>query len=247
MDEDDKANVLHRFYRYKLFRHVSNLFHLIELLIAVALISRSSSRVVSVIKSFGDNLLTFSSSLLNHRVVFLVGNVIIVVCYVLSRCTDDGNTYSYRKTTGDASIGESVTVTPVTEEEEKPNGELYYDNDVIKTEETYGEEEPNENDGVTETEIEVAIKQAVRQLERFRRTQSEKLKREISIKAQQRELRRSVTAERSGLLVTSGEDKSSETVEELSNEEFQIAIENFILKQQSFLKQEGMAENGNQF
>ncbi|KAI3686665.1 hypothetical protein L1987_80348 [Smallanthus sonchifolius] len=81
------------------------------------------------------------------------------------------------------------------------------------------------------------------QIERFRRTQSEKLKREMSIKPH-RELRRSATAERSSVDERSTA-VSSEMVEMMSSEEFQLAVESFISKQQSFLKQEGLAESGN--
>ncbi|MFS7939158.1 hypothetical protein Hanom_Chr05g00448451 [Helianthus anomalus] len=236
-DEKMKVNMLHRF---KLYLNIANLLQLIELFIAVALIFWSSSRIVSVLNDLnlsGDNLLTFSSNLFNQHIVFLVGNVIIVACYMLSRRTEQVNRsekldeeyspLSHRKTTvDDGSIGDSVTVTvtvtppsKVTEEmcvEEKPNGEGRYENDVVITE------------SETETAIEVAVKQAVKRIERFRRTESEKLKREMSVKPH----RRSATAER-----------LPEMVEKMSNEEFRHAVETFILNQQRLLKLEGIDES----
>ncbi|KAJ0923518.1 hypothetical protein HanPSC8_Chr05g0216911 [Helianthus annuus] len=235
-DEKMKMNMLHRF---KLYLNIANLLQLIELFIAVALIFWSSSRIISVLNDLnlsGDNLLTFSSNLFNQHIVFLVGNVIIVACYMLSRRTEQVNKsekfdeeyspLSHRKTTVDGSIGDSVTVTvtppsKVTEEtygEEKPNGEGRYESsDVVITE------------SETETAIEVAVKQAVKRIERFRRTESEKLKREMSVKPH----RRSATAER-----------LPEMVEKMSNEEFRHTVETFILKQQRLLKLEGMEESG---
>ncbi|KAF5806709.1 hypothetical protein HanRHA438_Chr05g0233771 [Helianthus annuus] len=237
-DEKMKMNMLHRL---KLYLNIANLLQLIELFIAVALIFWSSSRIISVLNDLnlsGDNLLTFSSNLFNQHIVFLVGNVIIVACYMLSRRTEqvnrsekldeEYNPLSHRKTTIDGSIGDSVTVTvtvtppsKVTEEtygEEKPNGAGRYESsDVVITE------------SETETAIEVAVKQAVKRIERFRRTESEKLKREMSVKPP----RRSATTER-----------LPEMVEKMSNEEFRHAVETFILKQQRLLKLEGMDESG---
>ncbi|KAI3688883.1 hypothetical protein L2E82_46798 [Cichorium intybus] len=102
--------------------------------------------------------------------------------------------------------------------------------------------------------VEKVIKQAAKQIDWFSRTQSAKLKREISLRPQQ-ELRQSATAtataRRSNMLVTSFKKSSTaisfETVDKLSNEEFQLAVETFISKHQSFLKQQSMAENGIKF
>ncbi|KAK9080314.1 hypothetical protein SSX86_000072 [Deinandra increscens subsp. villosa] len=233
--EEEKIDVI---FRYNLFLNVVNRLKLIEFFIAVALIFwSSSSRVFFVPRVLGDNWLNFSANLLNHRVVFLVGNVIIAVCYVLSRRTEKGNRSE-----------KLVTSLPEeTEGTENPNeeGSCHDENDVVQTESVTPLPEQtsvteDENDAVkteSETEIEVAIKQAVKQIERFRRTQSEKLKREMSMK-RRREFQRSETV---GLLVTSVAAMSPEAVERLSNEEFQVAVETFISRQQSFLKQEGMA------
>ncbi|KAL8216119.1 hypothetical protein R6Q57_022956 [Mikania cordata] len=216
-----------------------NLLQLIEVFVAVTLIF--------ALKVSGDNWLCFPANLFNHHVVFLVGNVIIVVCYVLSHRTEKlgiksverNSSSSHRKTTSDASIGESVTVTSQPTEKHTPeeeSGEENYEIAGFKTE--------------SETEMEVAIKQAVKQIERFRRTQSEKLKSEILMKPQ-RKLKRSVAEERRRFLATSGEERSpamsSEMVEKMSNEEFQLAIEKFISKQHKFLKLEGVAESNKNF
>ncbi|KAI3513238.1 hypothetical protein L1887_20566 [Cichorium endivia] len=99
----------------------------------------------------------------------------------------------------------------------------------------------------TESEVTAvtAIKQAAKQIERFQRTQSDKIKTQNSMKPR-RELRRSVTEKsRKSIAATSGDEESTVTsfdaVDRLSNEEFRIAVEAFISKQQSFLKQQSMA------
>ncbi|XP_023771988.1 uncharacterized protein LOC111920647 [Lactuca sativa] len=243
--------------RYTLFINIARLFQLIEVFIAVVLISWSSSRLPSVMKVSGEYLLAFSSNLLNQHVVFFVGNVIIVLCYVLSRDSVSGydseisdekrSLSSELKITGDASIGElrppvNETETEVVKEtimEEKGDQKL---NGMIKTE--------------SDMAVETAIKQAAKQIDWFSRTQSAKLKREISLRRTQQELRRSATSttakgRRNNMLVTSFKGSSTaisvETVDKLSNEEFQLAVETFISKHQSFLKQQSMAENGIKF
>ncbi|KAL7599878.1 hypothetical protein Lser_V15G21825 [Lactuca serriola] len=244
--------------RYTLFINIARLFQLIEVFIAVVLISWSSSRLPSVMKVSGEYLLAFSSNLLNQHVVFFVGNVIIVLCYVLSRDSVSGydseisdekrSLSSELKITGDASIGElrppvNETETEVVKEtimEEKGDQKL---NGMIKTE--------------SDMAVKTAIKQAAKQIDWFSRTQSAKLKREISLRRTQQELRRSATStttakgRRNNMLVTSFKGSSTaisvETVDKLSNEEFQLAVETFISKHQSFLKQQSMAENGIKF
>ncbi|CAI9284161.1 unnamed protein product [Lactuca saligna] len=235
--------------RYTLFINIARLFQLIEVFIAVVFISWSSSRLPSVLKISGDYLLAFSSNLLNQHVVFFVGNVIIVLCYVLSRDSVSGydseisdekrSLLSELKITGDASIGELRPPVKETETE------------VVK--ETIMEEKGDQRvNGIVETEsnmaVETAIKQAAKQIDWFSRTQSAKLKREISLRRTQQELRRSATStttakgRRSNMLVTSFKGSSTaisvETVDKLSNEEFQLAVETFISKHQNFLKQQ---------
>ncbi|KAL4566374.1 hypothetical protein LXL04_030489 [Taraxacum kok-saghyz] len=228
--------------RYSFFITIAKLFQLIEVFFAVALISWSSTRLPSVLKLSGEHLWVFASNLLNQHVVFFVGNVIIVLCYVLSRDTKPGydsdekqSLSSEMKGTGDTSIGELIRP-PVKEP------------DVVK--ETVLEEKVNQNAIVkkeSDMAVETAIKQAARQIEWFSRTQSAKLKREISLRPQQ-ELRRPASGRRSNMFVTSFKGSSAaisfETVDKLSNEEFQFAVESFISKHQSFLKQQSMAENG---
>ncbi|XP_023763892.1 uncharacterized protein LOC111912390 [Lactuca sativa] len=237
----------HALSRYKQFNNISRIFKLIEVFVAVALISWSSTRLPTVFKVSGEYLYACSSYILNQHVVFLIGNFIVVLCYVFSGHMEVGNesidheisdenkkrSTNHYKTSDAASDGE-LLLTPVEElpvihtaMEEPQEKVIGFENSIVKTE--------------SEVAAEMAIKQAAKQIERFQRTQSAKLKREISMK-QRTELRRSMTERRRSVVLTSGDGDSpatsSETVERLSNEEFRLAVEAFILKQQSFLKQQ---------
>ncbi|GKC68630.1 hypothetical protein Tco_1101228 [Tanacetum coccineum] len=157
---------------------------------------------------------------MNQHVVFLVSNVIVIICYVLSRDHNDA---------GNEISGE-CTDTPVID------SPLKLPENVLPVEVKSPE---------TDTPVEVmVIKQAVKQIERFNRSQSEKLKSEITTKPR-RELRRSVTEKRRSMVKRDGDDvekvtSSKNEVERLSNEEFRIAIETFISKQQTLIKQQSV-------
>lgn len=246
----EKANALAR---YKLFTNIAKFFQLIEVFVAVALISWSSTRLPSVLKISGEYVLAFSSYLMNQHVIFLLGNVIVVVCYVLSRHTeagsesgssgiyyDDGkyNHLNFQKTTADAvnvkPVSSPVLESPITRKATEAESVIQMIPDekaIVKTE--------------SEVTAVTAIKQAAKQIERFQRTQSDKIKIQNSVKPR-RELRRSVTEKsRKSIAATSGDEESTVTsfdaVDRLSNEEFRIAVEAFISKQQSILKQQSMA------
>ncbi|KAI3761218.1 hypothetical protein L1987_51630 [Smallanthus sonchifolius] len=254
----EKANALAR---YRLFNNISKMFRAIEVFIAVALISWSSTRLPTVFKVSGEYLYACSSYVLNQHFVFLVGNVIVVLCYVLSGHTEVGNGSDCSEVAEDnrfrsATVADSdnrktseadsnieplpVPVPPAAEvlpemkqtamEEEVEHEVVGYEKAIVKTE--------------SEMDAETAIKQAVKQIERFHRTQSAKLSLEISTKPR-RELRRSVTERRRSEVATTTGDgdlkiSSIETVERLSNEEFRLAVEAFISKQQNLLKQQAM-------
>ncbi|KAL8250600.1 hypothetical protein R6Q59_034293 [Mikania micrantha] len=221
----EKANALAR---YKRFHNISKIFRLIEVFIGVVLISWTSTRLPTVFKASGEYLYVCSSYVLNQHVIFLIGNTIVVVCYVLSGHTDAGNETAspeiiennHFRSRSEAVLNIEPVRPPVPETKQA----------VMKTD--------------SEMPAEIAIKQEAEQIERFQRTRSAKLRREMPVKPRV-ELRRSVT-ERRRRVVTAGVGNSTpasfETVESLSNEEFRLAVEAFISKQQSFLKQQTLVE-----
>ncbi|XP_076892148.1 uncharacterized protein LOC143543791 [Bidens hawaiensis] len=184
----EKANALAR---YRMFSNITKLFQLIELFVAVALISWSSTHLPLVIKFSSEYVLAYSSYFTNQHVVFLVGNVIVVVCYMLSRDPDSSKV-----------VLESGS-----------------HNDVVK----YISNDLTTSCQVPETQKPV-IGNEEKEIKRFQRTKSDKMKRRMPVT----EMRRS--------------EDSMKAVENLSNEEFRIAVETFIKKQQRLLKQQSMDE-----
>ncbi|XP_076937576.1 uncharacterized protein LOC143605299 [Bidens hawaiensis] len=186
----EKANALAR---YRMFSNITKLFQLIELFVAVTLISWSSTQLPLVIKFSSEYVLAYSSYFTNQHVVFVLGNVIVVVCYMLSRDPDSSKI-----------VLESGS-----------------QNDVVKY---------ISNDLMTSCHKPV-IGNEEKEIKRFQRTKSDKLNRRMPVK----ELRRSVTEMRRS-------EDSMKAVENLSNEEFRIAVETFIKKQQRLLKEQSMDE-----
>ncbi|XP_076937699.1 uncharacterized protein LOC143605492 [Bidens hawaiensis] len=186
----EKANALAR---YRMFSNITKLFQLIELFVAVTLISWSSTQLPLVIKFSSEYVLAYSSYFTNQHVVFVLGNVIVVVCYMLSRDPDSSKI-----------VLESGS-----------------QNDVVKY---------ISNDLTTSCHKPV-IGNEEKEIKRFQRTKSDKLNRRMPVK----ELRRSVTEMRRS-------EDSMKAVENLSNEEFRIAVETFIKKQQRLLKEQSMDE-----
>ncbi|GER42517.1 anaphase-promoting complex subunit 4 [Striga asiatica] len=200
------------------FRRIADLWQFFEVLLVLGLISWSSGRVPGVAWAAGGCLADFSNYLHNHHVVFLIGNAIIVLLVALCRHTD-------------ASVAAS-------------GGGSFYDDYVRYSEAAaaaaqHGQPSPRVvesgggGDGEKQLAAEIlpfddvaeAIEKAARQIERFQRTQSEKLRRQISARPR-REFRRSETESRRK------EDLGyrAPEIERLSNEEFQRIVDAFIDK-----------------
>lgn len=225
----EKAKAMARFNR---FRKITKIWQIFEVFLVFALVSWSSTRVSSVLK-FSDHFVLEVSYLLNHHVVFLIGNVIIILLFVLCRQSDAGNVtgtvdfyddHMKHSETGkrnsSVSERESTATLVMTEEATVEFGGGDEEKKIIVSPDSM------ENDNVT-----MAIQNASRQIKKFQRTQSEKLKREIPVKLR-RKLRRSET-ENFGAIVTSGQRQSTgittfDEIDTLSNEDFQRTVEAFI-------------------
>ncbi|KAK4429284.1 hypothetical protein Salat_1228700 [Sesamum alatum] len=219
--------------RFNRFRRIARLWQIFEVVVVFGLISWSSARVPAVLKVAEACFVEFSTYLFNHHVVFLIGNAIIVLLFVLCRQNDTaslsggGDFYDdYVKHSEAARQPEpapsetaDAAYNPPTEvggggsrDEEKQI--------VVCTEERTA---VSQCDDVT-----AAIEKATRQIRRFQRTQSEKLKREICVRPQP-ELRRSETQNRRKS-VSSGERFDAAEIERLSSEEFRRTVDAFIDK-----------------
>ncbi|KAL2504065.1 hypothetical protein Adt_19686 [Abeliophyllum distichum] len=84
----EKAKAIARFNR---FRKITKIWQIFEVFLVFALVSWSSTRVPAVLKFSGHFVLEMSSYLLNHHVVFVIGNVIIILLFVLCRQNDSVN------------------------------------------------------------------------------------------------------------------------------------------------------------
>ncbi|KAK6115320.1 hypothetical protein DH2020_007589 [Rehmannia glutinosa] len=213
--------------RFNLFRRISKLRQILEVVVVLGLISWSSARVPAAAKISAGYVVRFSTYLFNHHVVFLIGNAIIILLFVLCRRNDAvtlssagaGDLYDdYVKHSDAAAHHREPTLSPTAEgggvDEEKQI--------VAYTEETAAAAVSQCDD------VAAAIEKATRQIKRFQRTQSEKLKREIGARPQP-ELRRSETQSRRKS-VSSGEELGAADIERLSSEEFRRTVDAFIDK-----------------
>ncbi|KAK1433600.1 hypothetical protein QVD17_10512 [Tagetes erecta] len=238
--ELEKANALARYNR---FNTISKLVRVIEVMFIVAFfISWSSTRLPMVFKVSSEYLYVCFSYLLKQHVVFLLGNAIVVVCYVLSRHTDD---HIINETTGTEIIENSTFRSYSDGDKTSEVVSVIEPVTVDIKQETFIKQVPQANraDNVkVETEsviaAETVIKKATKEIEKFNRTQSVKLRREMTMKPC-KDLRRSVTERRRNVVSDDGGCSTpSSPVESLSDEEFRLTVEAFILKQQRLLKEQ---------
>lgn len=237
--------------RYNRFQNMMKMLQIFEVVVAVVLISWSWTRVPVAVKLSGEVLVQVSAFLFKPHVVFLIGNGIIVAIVVLCRQTDAGSNESV---TDDINSEEIVH-----NEVQHPIVTATYGGDVpiLSSDSRPVTSEPSvattEDEQIVSSEkvpvmqcndVATAIDSATKQIQKFKRSQSEKLKREIATASSQRELRRSETDMRR-LVVRPGDRKSTvpvEAVDTLSNEEFRHTIEAFIKKNQIFFEKQRLAE-----
>ncbi|PIN21703.1 hypothetical protein CDL12_05619 [Handroanthus impetiginosus] len=209
--------------RFNRLRRVVKLWQIFEVLVVFGLISWSSTRVPAVLKVTGGYFVEFSTYFFNHHVVFLIGNAIIVFLFMLCRQNDvnlsgGGDFYDdYVKYSEAAHQRESSTLSPLANTEVPPVAE------------SSGADEEKQIVAHSQCDdVTAAIEKATRQIKRFQRTQSEKLKQEIAVRPQP-ELRRSETGNCRKTASSSWSSDAAE-IENLSNEEFRQRVDAFIDK-----------------
>ncbi|XP_019184640.1 PREDICTED: uncharacterized protein LOC109179594 [Ipomoea nil] len=223
------------------FRKAMKLVHFLELLFPLVLIPSSWARVPAAVKISGEFMHELSVNLCNPHVVFLIGNAIIAVLFVLCRQTEASEAFDDRVRQGEiqppAASCQVYAPPPQTEAAEKIAVKAVAVGEEIKQIVCSESVVPKQQS----EEIFVALQMATKKIQKFHRTQSEKLKRETAFRSQ-RDLRRSETELRLKAVSSSatGTMASVDTVENLSNEEFRLRIEKFIRKNQEFF----ILENG---
>ncbi|KAK9750175.1 hypothetical protein RND81_02G178400 [Saponaria officinalis] len=181
--------------RYKTFRKIANIVRILEIFVAILLVSISfswtSSYIPAMLNYSGVFLRRLSSILFSPHFVFVISDVIIITLFVNSEDHSPENV--------DVSVGE-IVVTPSTELA------------VVEKE---------------EEEEEVVEKV-------YRRSKSTSMvKAEVAEVVERRELRRSATLPRRKV-----EERRRCEEDELSNEEFNRKVEEFIEKKRRFLSEE---------
>ncbi|KAG8389927.1 hypothetical protein BUALT_Bualt01G0029800 [Buddleja alternifolia] len=241
----EKENAVLRFNR---FRRMTKVWQIFEVLVFLALISWSSVRVPAVMRVISGCFVEFSTYLFNHHVVFLIGNAIIVSLFVLCRQNDavstsgGGDLYDdYVKHSEAAAARRREPTLPPTDVERSAAAEGGGVDEEKQIAVRAAETETETKAILQCDDVAAAIEKATRQIKRFQRTQSEKLKQEIAVKPR-RELRRSET-ESCRRTVSSGESRPAASLEAaemetLSNEEFQRTVDAFIDKHWSKKKSE---------
>lgn len=235
--------------RYNRFQNMMKMLQIFEVILAVVLISWSWTRIPSAVKFSGEILAQVVHYLFKPHVVFLIGNAIIVAIVVLCRQTDTGSNNSV---TDDIHFDEI----PYSEDQQSTIITSYCSSDVpglssaslLETAVSTTEDKQivSSEHKVPEMQcnnLNTAIDAATKQIQKFKRTQSEKLKRQITANPQ-RELRRSETEMRK-IIVRPGDKQSTvpvEAVDTLSNEDFRLTIEAFIKKNQIFFEKQRLAE-----
>ncbi|KAL3634297.1 hypothetical protein CASFOL_021351 [Castilleja foliolosa] len=243
--QHEKEKAMARFNR---FRRIAKLWQFLEGLVVLGLIQWATGGFAAAVKVTGGCLVEFLLKYLhNHHVVFLIGNAIIISLFLLCRQSessgDGGNLYDdyvkYSEVSVSAQQREpALSPSPIAAEAHDPveesgggDGEKQI---VVRAPEAVVEVKPQCDD------VAVAIEKAKRRIQRFERTQSEKLKREISVKRRRPELRRSETDNRLETVSESAAEVSE--IETLSNEEFRRRVDAFIDKHWI-----GKGTNNNQF
>ncbi|CAN4122879.1 unnamed protein product [Withania somnifera] len=238
--------------RYSRFKDMIKMLQIFEMFVAIVLICWSWTRIPAAVKISGEILVQVCGYLFKPHVVFLIGNVIIVAIVLLCRQTNAGGNDSVT----DDIQSEEIHHTDV----QQPIVNTSYAGDLPDLSSASLPERAEPSVATTEekhmvsseckvpeiiqcNEVATAIDTATKQIQKFKRTQSEKLKHQITANPR-REIRRSETD--MGRIVVHPGDKQStvpvEAVDTLSNEEFRLTIEAFIKKNQIFFEKQRLAE-----
>ncbi|CAA0843406.1 Unknown protein [Striga hermonthica] len=193
---------------YNLLRKIAGARQILELVALLGLISWSTARVPAAATKAAAHAAWVSAHLFNHRVAFLIGNFIVVLLFLHFRRSDAADAGIY-----DEYIRHSEAAEHVGENPPPP-----------AREEAGGGAPPSPSDDVAvgmppSDDVAEVIERAVKQIKRFERTQSEKLRREIRVRPQA-VLRRSESENR----------RTAGDMERLSNEEFRQTVDDFIDK-----------------
>ncbi|KAL8098493.1 uncharacterized protein LOC141685396 [Apium graveolens] len=244
----EKANAIARYQR---FRNLAKLLQFLQLVLLLAFLSWSSTRIPDAVKTFkisGKYVAKFSTYVSNPHVIFLIGNAIVLALYVLSRHIHEENSSTTSVSYDDYENTKTKLSIAITAEVEAPVEMIEEDKQIeAPAVETIEEDKQivckESSNVIDEKESQVVEKAPLIRIKNLNRTMSEKLQQAKPRK----EFRRSETQVRR-VVVENGHQRMSrnlskfETVDTLSNEDFRLTVEAFIEKQQNFLRQQRKAE-----
>ncbi|KAH7848770.1 hypothetical protein Vadar_007563 [Vaccinium darrowii] len=230
--------------RYRQLRNVGKMWRVLEIIVALAFFSWSSTRLPFFLNLGAQSLIGIYEYLINPHINFVVGNAIIVIVVLLSRQKPAANTTAAADVF-DQYVPDSEPLSCELFQTLPPNlatvaGEVETDTDtgcidkqIVVTENAVRE--------VQCDAVSTAIDEGEKVMRRsFERTKSDNtMKREFR-PAPGRILRRSET------VVLSREERvitSFDMVDRLSNEEFRRTIEDVIAKHRRFLWAQRLNEN----
>lgn len=223
--------------RYRRLRNLAKLFRILELCLLLVFISWISSHLPCILKISKHYFRRIIAIIISPLFIFLLSNVIVLTLLVKSGqlstssgYTEKSDTSLYTEFTKDVHFSvhsNAENCSAVSEEEEI----VYQDKQIVG--EIFTVDSKLSSHSIAQVKLQPEY--SILHKKVLRRSQTENLKTEISEKPG-RELRRS-ESEMSPKSERSGES-TAEIVEELSNEEFQRAIEAYIEKQLMFHKQE---------
>ncbi|XVF62069.1 hypothetical protein PTKIN_Ptkin08bG0187400 [Pterospermum kingtungense] len=214
--------------RYNRLRSLAKVFHLLEVLLALLFLAWTFERVPFAVKISGEFVSQLGGVIASPLFVFLVCNVIIVTLIAKSGI-------SSAVSNADSKLYEEVIKHAENRSKSESQPKVVYQDKEIISEVNTCTPTCEETEPESKSESESESESKVDNPRVYRRSKSEKLALRKSVK---KELRRSET-EKCRKIENTGEKLISE--DELSNEEFQRTIEDFIAKQLRFRREESMS------
>ncbi|RZC44635.1 hypothetical protein C5167_037578 [Papaver somniferum] len=249
----EKANAMKK---YDQLQKIGNFFRIFEICVVLVLVSWFSTRLPNVIQVLGYYFQEFCIILVSPRFVFFLGNAIILTLFIksgkISR-NDDSSVNSG----GDHIYDEFIKKSNETNQKIQknihfsPKEEIVYEDKQTVYEEKNNYTVPSSDttahvsSSTTAMNTKMTKKMNKTKDTKFRRTQSG-IPKGVSTNENpinKSELRRSVTEKcrRPNPPVVVEESVEVDYEQEMSNEEFQRTIEEFIAKQRLFRREESMA------
>ncbi|XVF59668.1 hypothetical protein PTKIN_Ptkin07bG0294200 [Pterospermum kingtungense] len=215
--------------RYNRLRSLAKVFRFLELLLALLFLAWTFERLPFAVKISGEFFLKVCGIIASPLFVFIVSNIIIVTLIAKSGIFSAVNN-------ADSKLYEQILKTTENRSKSESQEEIVFQDKEVITEvntctRSCEEVEP-QSESESDSDSEVDNPRV------YRRSKSEKLMKQSEEEKVKKELRRSET-EKCHKIEKIGEELFPE--DELSNEEFQRTIEDFIAKQLRFRREESLS------